>query len=83
MASNGSVEQTMLAGIEKLTTVRIPTLSIGSVQAADVPVLVQDLSDLCNTLIGDVPAQYPREARLGDIGGASPPCRIREAVCRC
>ena len=46
IASAGSVEQTTLAGIQKLTTGRIPSLSIGSIQAADVPVPVQDLSEL-------------------------------------
>ena len=46
MASTGSTEQTTLAGKQRLTTGRIHTLSIGSAQATDVSVLVQDLSEL-------------------------------------
>jgi predicted aspartyl protease len=46
MASDGSVEQTTLAGVQTLTSGRIPSLWIGSVQATDVSVLVQDLSEL-------------------------------------
>jgi predicted aspartyl protease len=46
IAPAGSIEQTTLAGTQKLTTGWIPSLSIGSIQAANVPVLVQDLSEL-------------------------------------
>lgn len=46
MASTGSTEQTTLAGKQRLTAGRIHTLSIGSAQATDVSVLVQDLSEL-------------------------------------
>jgi predicted aspartyl protease len=46
MASAGSTEQTTLAGKQRLTAGRIHTLSIGSAQATDVSVLVQDLSEL-------------------------------------
>ena len=43
MASADSIEQTTLAGKQTLTTGRVHTLSIGSAQATDVSVLVQDL----------------------------------------
>lgn len=46
MASGGSVQQSTLAGVQTLRTGLIPNLSIRSVQAMDVPVLVQDLSQL-------------------------------------
>jgi predicted aspartyl protease len=42
----GPVEQTTLAGVQSLARVLIGNLAIGSAEAKDLPVLVQDLSEL-------------------------------------
>jgi predicted aspartyl protease len=46
LVSLDHVEQTTLAGAQTLTRAKLRTLSIGSVQAESIPVLVQDLAEL-------------------------------------